>query len=440
MGFFCAVDATALRMSKAYLHQFGFSSSNTVEKARVDEVNGIIRGVSVITSGVQARGHDLQVDTTTLSQMRECAAEMGTVPVKWNHKTGADAVAGYLQDFRIDDGKLLADWHLLRSHERFAQAIELVQRMPKNVGLSAAFMGDDEAKGGKKFARCSELVSVDLVANPAANPGGMFSAIFGGSVDSGSTGNGMDTTTQSQQTGETSLADVLAAINGLRGDVQKTNERMDAFEQGGADEGTLTVQEVLALSPEQLSEAVARGFITQADMDEVMAIHAEIDAEEGQQGGEQGQETGGEAGAGETAGAGAASGAAGSEFSALQKTVRELQSRFEGADREAREQETARYFETIEKNFGELVDANKELSAKVKALELENGALRRGNKHGARPLAFSAEATAAQGGKLHEFDALVKKHTDAGKSQAEAIRLAHKESPEAHTKWLEAQG
>lgn len=152
--------------------EFQFSP---LSPARIDRAAGTIHGVSVLTEG-SARGHEIEVDSKTLRQMKACADAMGTVPVKWNHKTGADAVAGYLDHFRIDGRKLLADWSLLKSHGQFDQAMEMAERMPQNVGLSAAFMGKDEVSGGRTIARCSELISVDLVAQPAANPDGLFEA------------------------------------------------------------------------------------------------------------------------------------------------------------------------------------------------------------------------------------------------------------------------
>ena len=145
-----------------------------LEHAHVDPQAGIIKGVSIITCGVTARGHDLEVDAKTLTQLKACADSMGTVPVKWNHRSGADAVCGYLDNFRIEGAKLLGDWHLLKTHPNFDQAIELAERMPNNIGLSAAFMGQDEKLKGQSFARCQELISVDLVAQPAANPDGLF--------------------------------------------------------------------------------------------------------------------------------------------------------------------------------------------------------------------------------------------------------------------------
>ncbi len=142
---------------------------------KIDKENGIIHGVSLITGGIKARGHDLEVDHTTLQQLFLCASKMGQVPVKWNHKTGADAVNGYVTNFWIDDDKLRGDWHLLQTHSQYQQALELAERMPKNIGLSAAFVPPEILTGrdvGK--ARCEELISVDLVAQPAANPGGLL--------------------------------------------------------------------------------------------------------------------------------------------------------------------------------------------------------------------------------------------------------------------------
>lgn len=153
-------------------HEFHFSP---LSPGRIDRAGGVIYGVSVMSEG-EARGQDVHVDSTTLTQIRAAAERMGTVPVKWNHKSGADAVAGYLDHFRIEGRKLLADWHLLKSHGQFDQAMEMAERMPQNVGLSAAFMGKDETCGGRTCARCSDLISVDLVAQPAANPDGLFEA------------------------------------------------------------------------------------------------------------------------------------------------------------------------------------------------------------------------------------------------------------------------
>ncbi len=140
----------------------------------VDPLNSVVRGVSVITAGVVARGHDLAVDETTLAQMQQCAEAKGQVPVKVDHKSGAASVCGFLTNFRREGSQLKADWHLLTTHPQTPQILETAERMPGGVGLSASFLSPESGERGK--ARCTELLSVDYVTMPAANPNGLFAA------------------------------------------------------------------------------------------------------------------------------------------------------------------------------------------------------------------------------------------------------------------------
>ena len=142
----------------------------------VDTENAVILGVSVITSGLVARGHDLAVDAVTLEQVLSAAETKGQVPVKVNHKSGAEAVCGYLDGFRLEGKKIKADWHLLQTHPQTPQILEIAERMPSGVGLSASFLAPAKTEKGK--ARCEELLSVDYVTLPAANPDGLFSARY----------------------------------------------------------------------------------------------------------------------------------------------------------------------------------------------------------------------------------------------------------------------
>ena len=145
-----------------------FTTPFSAEK--IDDTNGIIRGVSVITKGI-AKGHDLEVDDQTLSEMKACADERGTVPCKIDHRSGAASIAGYLTNFRIADSghQLLADWFVLDSLPQRNQILEVARRMPEGVGLSASFLSPENSEPGK--ARCEELISVDYVTTPATNAG-----------------------------------------------------------------------------------------------------------------------------------------------------------------------------------------------------------------------------------------------------------------------------
>lgn len=139
--------------------------------------DGIIRGVSVITEG-EAKGHDTFIDAETLLSVKACAeTHADGVQVKSNHGTGFESIVGTLRNFRIQGAKLLADLHLLKTHEAFSRILEIAETMPASVGLSISFSGITEEVDGEKYVRCLELYSVDLVDRPAANPSGLFSSV-----------------------------------------------------------------------------------------------------------------------------------------------------------------------------------------------------------------------------------------------------------------------
>lgn len=191
---------------------YRFEDRVSLSGGRIDPVNGIIHGVAVITSGVVARGHELHVDNVTLKQMEASAKAKQQVPVKWNHGSGADNIAGHLTNFRVRGNKLLGDLVLLQNHPSYNLIIEMAEKQPKTFGLSAAFAGKEETRMGIKYARCEDLVSVDVVAQPAANPDGFFSAR-------------VDTRRQVMQSQkEPTLVELNEGI-------QAINDRLDAYEQ-----------------------------------------------------------------------------------------------------------------------------------------------------------------------------------------------------------------
>ena len=147
---------------------------------RIDAEAGILFGVSVITEG-EAKGHGMLIDSTTLSQVAACITAFGDdgVKVKVNHWSGFDGIVGALRNPRIDGNQLRADLHLLSTSDARARILEMAAEMPSQFGLSIAFSGAAEEiplTDGQTatFARCSELYSVDLVDQPAANPTGLF--------------------------------------------------------------------------------------------------------------------------------------------------------------------------------------------------------------------------------------------------------------------------
>lgn len=146
----------------------------------VDKVAGIIRGVAVITEGV-AKGHGEHIDAITLSQVAACARSFaGGLKVVDRHTKSSDSIfstTGTLRNFRVEDGKVRADLHILATEPNRDKLLEMAEMMPDTFGLSIAFSGPTEVRDGRNFARCSEIYNAALVDVPAANPTGLFSAI-----------------------------------------------------------------------------------------------------------------------------------------------------------------------------------------------------------------------------------------------------------------------
>ena len=146
----------------------------------VDKAAGIIRGVAVITEGV-AKGHGEEIDAITLSQVAACARSFaGGLKVVDRHTKSSDSIfstTGTLRNFRVEDGKVRADLHILATEPNRDKLLEMAELMPDTFGLSIAFSGPTETRDGRNFARCTEIYNAALVDVPAANPTGLFSAI-----------------------------------------------------------------------------------------------------------------------------------------------------------------------------------------------------------------------------------------------------------------------
>jgi hypothetical protein len=179
----------------------------------VDRAAGIIYGVAVITQGA-VRGWGVSADATTLEQVKACSeAYEGGLKVKADHKSGIFGTAASLRKFRIDGDTLRADLHVLKSEVNREKLFEMAEEISDTFGLSIVFSGEDEVRGGKRFARCTEIYSADIVSEPAANPNGLFSQ--------------PETTTMTPE-------EIKAAIDAMRADLAAIVTRCSALETGFA--------------------------------------------------------------------------------------------------------------------------------------------------------------------------------------------------------------
>lgn len=415
----------------------------------IDELQGVVRGVSLIKKG-EAEGHGLVVDDVLLRQLQSCGKAKGKVPVNLDHGSGITSTCGFVTGFRIDGDKLRGDLHLLKEHAESKVIIERAQKMPECFGLSVAFRPPNgnkqgEPMGGGKFAaRCDKLMSVDLVCRPAANDS-LFSVP---SVDKTKNGmakeKGTDPNAGAQEN-EPTLQDVLAAINTLN---DRLNQQ-DQFNQQVIDHlnagNEPSLQDLVEASDEELAQLGLTRDEVNAAVQEVMAgMEAEGITGEGQ-----GQEGQGQEGELATAGAGATGTAAGqtggaANLSALQKDVIRLKTKIAQTELEAKKKAEEIELSEIESKVmtlaGQRDDAIKlaeQLQAKCEALELAI-------KTGTRPVKAGVDNgmrmfSANDNGELHEFQQLIKGHMANGKSEAESLRLAVKENPGLHQDWLKSQ-
>ena len=394
---------------------------STFTADKIDTVNAVIRGVSVITSGLIARGHDLEVDQVTLDQMQACADAKGQVPVKVDHKSGAAAVCGFLTKFRQEDGKLKADWFLLESHPQKAQILEVAQRMPRGVGLSASFVSPEKperTQSGKAAARCLELISVDYVTLPAANPNGMFAA----KVDSPNTA----MTPEQLAAINEAIAKAIAPIATQLAETQK---------QLKIAQNPPSLEDVAGMDDAQLAEL----GLTKEDVQAALEAAAEAEAAgeiadgEGVEGSAEGEGVDGSAeGSGEGAAAPAAAGAGASTgLEALTKQIRELSAQVAALQGQKIVDAETQLVESLETNFAALADEN---AALRQALEAGGPAATPGvDRNNVR--FFSA------GKDKGEFEQLVQFHIEETKlGKAAAFERAIKENPAAYNDHLVRSG
>jgi hypothetical protein len=390
---------------------------------RFDRDAGKIYGVSVITEG-KAKGHDLTVDSQTLMEIKKAAESFpdGRLKTKLNHRSGVESVFGYLDNFRVEGPKLLADLKMLKSHKDFEQTFEQIESLPNQIGLSVAFVGKEaHSPKGDKLARCREILSADLVPEPAANPTGMFEAKTDAVVDTENLVNMNDTNqpaaTEGAPAKEPTLSDIMTF---LQEQVLPRIEATESFQKAIEDE----------------LEAAAAADQPPGTGDEANQSHEGGPVGDMSEGGTRG---GGAEGspaqrnaiaAGQPVGQMASSG---SELSQLRQAVVQLERKIEAKDEAEREAQ-------LENALAVIKAKTESLTEYATKLEQENAVYLEALKTGVKPVKQSPTEIFMGGQKEDDFQSLVTKHVAAGKSKTEAVMLARKENPNAHAVWLQNQG
>ena len=389
-----------------------FYSNFTADK--VDKTNAIIHGVSVMTAGLIARGHDLEVDSKTLQQIKTCAETKAQVPVKIDHKSGAASVCGFLTNFHLEGSKLKADWNLLQTHPQKDQILEVAERMPGGVGLSASFLPPSKPErtpAGKNAARCVELLSVDYVTLPAANPDGMFSA----KVDSIQNANPQPMTITPEIQAAIDAA-VQAATAPLTAQIDALQSQQDLIANPPA------LEELAEMNAEQLAEL----GLTEQDVAEAIEAHnAEVEAAEAGEG---------ETSEGEGELAAATSGDA-TSMSSILKEVRELGAQLVAAKAQKKAQEQEVLFSAIEEKTAFLTDTIAHLQHQLATggVPASNGVATNFTTKTGSVVNFGTKEAGA-------FELAVSELLESGKTQSVAFASVIKSDPASYADYQVRRG
>jgi len=356
---------------------------NRLSEGSINQDAGVIKGVSLITKGT-AKGHDLVVDDTTLNQLETSlrSAKDPGVKAKLNHRTGVEAIFGHVNNIRREGEKLKGDLHLLKTHKDYDHTIELLSTMPSQIGLSVAFQGDKEVGAdGRVFARCKNIVSVDLVTDPAANPDGLFEA----KVDN------INLDMDDPNVDNSSIEDRLAEIEGFQSDLA------DAIEEAAALDELEQQEEEYGYEEDDYSEEYEDDSNEYDDAELVGAEDVEY-----------------------------------SDPSTIDDVMNYFEQKAQGALEAEKQIREEHQFERVNDKVDSLIEFAKEL-------EEENELLREAlAESGAAPIEPGK-------GELFGFEAeegtfqFSVQHSDA-KNKAEAIQQAVAQDPRGHRQWLIEQG
>jgi hypothetical protein len=193
-----------------------YAAGDTMPK--VDARAGVIRGVS-LAEGVEALGHGMDLDATSLQQVCDQVNAAGNQGLKsrLGHPGACEDATGKMlgrvKDARVEGNKAVADLYLSQASRSmpgkgdvFTWALKRAQEDPASFGMSIAFSGmpawklsdgtevpafdkDGErikrpelAVGPRPRARIGKLSAADVVEDPAANRDGLFAQAFSGTT------------------------------------------------------------------------------------------------------------------------------------------------------------------------------------------------------------------------------------------------------------------
>jgi len=158
---------------------------------------------------------------------------------------------------------------LLSAHPQADFYAEILTKAPGRVGFSMTFAGKPEDVGDRRFARVENLVSVDLVSRPAANPDGVFKAGNAApQVDTSAEGMTENSVTEKVE------FDAKAAIEALSAVVSKLEESVAAI---AAEKAEVAPEAAPVAEAEEVKAEEAAPAVESAELSALSAKVAELE-------------------------------------------------------------------------------------------------------------------------------------------------------------------
>lgn len=173
-------------------HEFVFDFASS----KVDASNGIIRGATVMKAGVQATGKFVMIDKSgaitkdpeqsvgklpiytdaeSLNSLMGASQDAkGRVKSRSDHNGDLSARAGYTTNFRMGDGRVVADIYLNKAYRDRDTVLETADKTPELIGCSIEAPCTYILEKDRALMRVTELYAVDIVDEGAVTPGGLF--------------------------------------------------------------------------------------------------------------------------------------------------------------------------------------------------------------------------------------------------------------------------
>lgn len=144
------------------------------------DANGAILGVGGADDAPNFKGAvkrlQLGMDETSLQTVIAAGKKAKRFKTREDHDDSIEARAGYTENFRLQDGKVVCDQTIFESYRNRGVFLEAATQTPELIGLSGDFKFTAEVIGDKAMMRVTRIDAVDIVDQGALTHAGLFKA------------------------------------------------------------------------------------------------------------------------------------------------------------------------------------------------------------------------------------------------------------------------